>query len=440
MAKPLMNRLPACGSFWLLTLAVAGGAGCSGAGTEAELDSGAWVGTVVIEGAVTTVSNVSGSVWGGPAELVEESSIGVLEGADEYMFGDVSSVWATENRILIVDAQLPAVRVYDWSGRHLFDVGRQGEGPGEFLQPQAVAVLANGNIVVSEATARLHEYSPTGELVRTYTPNSAGIVYWGTNALVIAENVPYKVTLDIAARQSGEGLRIGRRAVGPGAPDDAPELFPPSEGFKHPCLEYTDPRTGETDEWCRIPFAPFEHAVLTPDLDWVVGVSEQYSYDVHRADGSRLHVESSRQPVPVSTEQRDFERDRVQAQIRARDPGWVWSGPAIPDRKPAYRVIVPDRSQRLWVYREGPSRIVEQDCVYNPDAEEECWVADGFFDVFDSDGRYLGEIKAPPMAHFTREPFVRDNVFVAAVEDAEGTITVKRYRIALPAPPSASER
>ena len=60
---------------------------------------GTWVGTITTEGNVTTVVNESGSVWGGTATLVEEASIGVESGADEYMFGEVRGVVASRERL-----------------------------------------------------------------------------------------------------------------------------------------------------------------------------------------------------------------------------------------------------------------------------------------------------------------------------------------------------
>ncbi len=45
---------------------------------------GTWVGTITTEGNVTTVVNESGSVWG-DVELVEEASIGVLDGDDPML-------------------------------------------------------------------------------------------------------------------------------------------------------------------------------------------------------------------------------------------------------------------------------------------------------------------------------------------------------------------
>ena len=68
---------------------------CTSPEPEANPD-GAWVGTITTEGTVTTVVNESGSVWGGVATLVEEASIGVETGADAYMFGGVTGVYATD--------------------------------------------------------------------------------------------------------------------------------------------------------------------------------------------------------------------------------------------------------------------------------------------------------------------------------------------------------
>lgn len=64
---------------------------------------GIWVGATTSAGKVTTVVNESGSMWGGNATLVKETSIGVAAGADEYMFGQVDSVYADEDHIYVVD-------------------------------------------------------------------------------------------------------------------------------------------------------------------------------------------------------------------------------------------------------------------------------------------------------------------------------------------------
>jgi len=74
------------------------------------------------------------------ATLVEEASIGVEIGADEYMLGDPWRIWATDDRIYVADAQIPIVRAYDYQGRFLHEVGREGQkDPGStgFLRSSA---------------------------------------------------------------------------------------------------------------------------------------------------------------------------------------------------------------------------------------------------------------------------------------------------------------
>ena len=81
---------------------------------------GDWQGTITTEGNVTTVVNESGSVWGGMARLVEEASIGVASGPEEYMLVQVSALYATDTEIYVLDSGASRVRVYDLTGKHLW--------------------------------------------------------------------------------------------------------------------------------------------------------------------------------------------------------------------------------------------------------------------------------------------------------------------------------
>ena len=144
-------------------------AGC-GAPKSVIQDDTTWVGTITTEGNVTTVVNESGSVWGGTATLVEEMSIGVEQGEDPYMFGLVSSIWATDDWIYVVDSPVPVLRVFNQEGRHVRDIGRRGQGPGEFELPNSVAVTPDGRILVRDGQPgqRTNVYAPDGELLDTW--------------------------------------------------------------------------------------------------------------------------------------------------------------------------------------------------------------------------------------------------------------------------------
>ena len=97
----------------LLVIGVIAGlvVGCSGRST-----GGGWVHETVDDGSIRTVRTVSGSVWGGHGHLVEEASIGVVEGADEYMLGRVRSLFVHDEQIYVLDNQVPILRIYDLAG------------------------------------------------------------------------------------------------------------------------------------------------------------------------------------------------------------------------------------------------------------------------------------------------------------------------------------
>ena len=116
-------------------------------------------------GDTTVVRIVSGSVWKGDATLVPETSIGELDGPEEYLFGTVGSIAVDDDHdVYVLDRQARHVRVYDSDGTYLRTLGRDGEGPGEFKVPIGVAV-SNGRLLVRDpANGRVQLFGlETGE-------------------------------------------------------------------------------------------------------------------------------------------------------------------------------------------------------------------------------------------------------------------------------------
>ncbi len=170
---------------------------CSGCGEgdpASAPEYAAWDGTVTTEGNLTTVINKSGSVWGGNAVLVEEASIGVLEGAEEYMLGSVSSITYDGERIIMADWQVPIVRLYDTNGTYLRDLGGAGEGPGEYESPASVVVAGDGRILVRDDRGRrILVYDASGEYLDAY--RLEGGLQTGTQMQVGADGTPYTIVI-----------------------------------------------------------------------------------------------------------------------------------------------------------------------------------------------------------------------------------------------------
>jgi hypothetical protein len=87
------------------------------------------------ENAIRSVGWLSGAcLLSLPApRLVEELRIGVLEGAEEEVFGSVGAVAVmADGATVIADIQVPVLRLFSPEGTYLGDAGREGEGPGEY--------------------------------------------------------------------------------------------------------------------------------------------------------------------------------------------------------------------------------------------------------------------------------------------------------------------
>jgi hypothetical protein len=393
--------------------------------------AGTWVGTITTEGNVTTVVNESGSLWGGTATLVEETSIGVDAGEDEYMLGSIYSMYVAGERIYVVDDQVPIVRVYDLDGNFIRNLGRRGQGPGEYRNPSLVSADAGGRVFLLDTNlARINVYAPDGEARAPW--HVPGAMSLGLPMYPIADEA---VSLPISERvdDARNTWRWGLQPVGPDGPYGEPTWIPLID-YERTEFEVPSGRSVAT------PFSPSYTFSPTPGGGFVVGVSDRYRFEIHHADGSVIEVEKHGEPVPVSAEQKEWERRRALAfQRQYNDPGTTWDGAGMPDHKPAFFILITTFSGEVWVVRDEPSVRVT-DCVEDPLGEpvaasrdRPCWTEARTIDVFGADGRYLGDLDLPAGIKLDGSLLSIDTPrVVAVVQDEAGTVMVKRYRLVLP--------
>ena len=107
-------------------------------------------------GDTTVVRTVSGSVWRGDATLVPETSVGELDGPEEYLFGSIGAIAVDDDHnVYVLDEQARHVRVFDAAGTHIATLGREGKGPGEFDVPVGIAISDSRVLVRDPANARV---------------------------------------------------------------------------------------------------------------------------------------------------------------------------------------------------------------------------------------------------------------------------------------------
>jgi hypothetical protein len=108
--------------------------------------------------------------------VVEDLRIGRSIGAREYMFAHISGIaQLADGSVAIADSarSFAIVRRYDARGRFLNDIGRMGQGPGEYQRVTAIQVTPEGNVAIWDTRLRrVTVMTPDGDFLNSFYANS----------------------------------------------------------------------------------------------------------------------------------------------------------------------------------------------------------------------------------------------------------------------------
>ncbi len=400
---------------------------CGSTGDDSS-DMPRWTAAIDTIADTVVVRTVSGQVWESDRTLVSEVGIGVLEGEEQYQFGNLRAIAVdAEGLMYAYDAHVPVLRVYSPDGNWLRDVGREGEGPGEYKQPDSgLAILPDGRVALRDpGNGRITLYSADGEYDGFY--RIAGS--FNTSAPLIADTagalLTYIVTnLGTSVFEWKSGLA---RYVADGAVDT---LTMPDLGYEE--AQVSAEREGSSSI-SGVPFAPEQVTAYSPFGYFLIGISEGYSFDLLRPEGV-LRIRRAYDPVPVDGGEAEAERERMTANFRRNYPGWKWNGPPIPPVKPAYDGFYPSEDGRIWVHVPAPSeRYMDAE---EQKAEEERlgravnpYRTPVRFDVFETTGDYLGQVDTPEGFSLSPRPVFRGDTVWATVRDEYDVQRLHRFRL-----------
>jgi len=83
--------------------------------------------------------------------LTKTDSIGIELGDSNYVFGNIIDAdFMPDGRIVLLDVLKDRISIFSQNGEFLTSVGSEGQGPGEFMEPASITILANGDICVSD--------------------------------------------------------------------------------------------------------------------------------------------------------------------------------------------------------------------------------------------------------------------------------------------------
>lgn len=411
-----------------LGVAALGACGDSGAAANAE-NPAEWTAVVDTIADTIRVHTTGGQVWPADARLESQFSIGVLDGAPEYQFGNLRAIAVgPDERIYVLDGHGPVIRMYGPDGTYMQDIGREGEGPGEYKQPDSGLVfLPDGRLALRDpGNGRISLYDADGEYLDSWPV--AGSMNT-TNPMVVTHD---GVALTPVIKNLGAPVTEWERGLARYHPDgtidtvDVPDL-----GYEDAMVSGQSENSSSQSS---VPFTASQQVAYSPLGYFVAGVSDEYRFMLLRQDAPIVEISMDHEPVPVDLEEAAIRREQIEQNFRDRFPGWRWNGPPIPDVKPAYEGFLVSEEGRVWVRVSVPSeRHLSED---ERRAEEERlerpvnpYRTPAVFDVFEPTGEYLGRVTTPDGFTTYPQPVIRDRTVWAVVTDDLDVARLHRFTV-----------
>lgn len=129
----------------------------------------------------------------------------------------------------------------------------------------------------------------------------------------------------------------------------------------------------------------------------IVGASDEYSFEIRHPDGRVTRVVKEWEPVRVLPEER-AEYEAANEWMRKNEGQFMMAEiPAVPATKAAYSSISAAADGRIWVRPQVQAEKRElTDAPRDDRPPPRTWREPLVYDVFESDGTYLGVVHPPP--------------------------------------------
>ncbi len=353
-----------------------------------------------LPGGITEVMNPGPTAWADTNgwKLVLETTVEPPAGSPGELDRPSGIAFTSAGGIVEWETQPPVVRLYDSSGRFVRQLGRSGEGPGEYRRPI---------VAVHHDTVMIHD--PTLRRGTVMTLDGKPTASFQTACCDM-----FPLVIDSLGRF---GIHVGVRVEG--------QIWPRAEwhfldrnGTASDVIAVPT-AAGRSGSWLvttqygqgtfTIPLAGRSSSLLLPSDEVVSGVTDRETFVVSRTgrDTVRIFGRTGVAPAPAPRGLRDslFHAmvDR-NASLKA-----VASERDIPNVLPLWNELATDGAGNFWVQTGGHGTPYR-------------------FDVFRPDGRYLGAVAAPFGGYLSNTTWSADRV--AAIEtDADGLPVIRIYRI-----------
>lgn len=393
----MSRRLPL-----LLVLAACGGADSKVALHTAVIDT--------LPGGIVRVTNPGPTAWADSNgwQIVLEREIVPAEGGEGEV-GRPGTVVAGEDGTIYWLMRSPAViKAYAPDGTWLRNIGREGDGPGEFRDGM-FAIVGDKLVLQDPNNSRLTVFETTGRFV---TSSPSQCCYW-TSSFPIFDDGTIGIWGPPPADQSDAGGALYVTRLDGSVIDTV--VFP--RGEENPDRNWTVTLTngGNVSRMMMgIPLQTNDLSQHRGDRTLVRGHTARYTFAITGPDDQdTLRVFTASAPtLPVTTAARD---SIYEATINGMSEQWreglraSTSAGDIPTTWPLWGGFVSDPTGHIWVSRPNPAG------------------GPGLLDVFTAEGVLLGTV-SPPVSGLTGGYWTRDRIYLSG-ETEEGLPKVSVYRI-----------
>ena len=403
----------------------------------------------------------SSSSLRGTASLREVSRIGMIEGPPEYLLGRFPTFTiGPDGSLFVADGQL---RQYDADGKYVRTIARRGQGPGEVRAVAGMDVSVDGRLAALDfGNRRVSVFSPDGNLVREIRlSRSAGIPGYGRDAIRWDDEGQLWIALN-PPRSSPDTLGAGQQRPLFGHLIDHEEVtdtvFLPTRAWEG-CERRLPVYSGGVFEDNRLRHMPFAQWSRSRMGVLAFGCSASYAIDVARPDGGVTRISREWEP-PVRTDeeheywwdgfrmmnsQRRSDNQTLTRLGRVDEARPIFSIPILPRERPAFLRLWLAEDGRMWVWpgAAGWGRTTSEEerrqAPSLPRVMWEYWHATDGFDVFDTDGRWIGHVNTPESWDADPYPGVIDPYFKgdtiwAVLKEEFDVRYIARFEVEWPSP------
>jgi hypothetical protein len=336
-----------------------------------------WNGRVELKNGVKIIKNPKEPLFEKDIfHLQEELCLGDSEGKDEYMFIQLWYLAVDDNEnIYAMDQGASHIKVFDKEGNFMRHIGRKGEGPGEFQNPNRIFITDGGHLVVEDFIRNLTYFSLDGIFSKSVSTSSMFpiAVEVCPNGKIIAltnEPDPNNYGKDIGLYS--EGLVLLSNIV------HIPEYKPKPQVLR----------------------------IFEPEINWTVTtkseliIAYKMEYEIHVFDeNGRLSKKIIKEHEPVKVTKED-----VTNKVRKNTEGLKLE---IPEHHTAIQFLLVDDAGHIYV------KTFEKENTQQY-----------YYDIFDSNWQCITKVLLKD-----RMQVVKNNRLYSIEEDDEGFQYIKRYKI-----------